>query len=135
MTLFFCDLSHLELGLMHSTRLAGTAVTLSLLPSVSKIKISASFPYLKLECEINWKLKITVVLSERVRGSIYRSESGKMQNLTTTPPWLAVLFGVVFDIYQTADFAVLYKSICSRALMVNYQLVTNLSKFATPLNL
>ena len=50
--------------------------------------------------EINWKLKITAVLSERVRGSIHRSESGRVRNLATTPPRLAVVFSILFDIYK-----------------------------------
>ena len=35
--------------------------------------------------EINWKLNITAVLSERVRGSIHQSEFGRMRNLAITP--------------------------------------------------
>ena len=46
------------------------------------------------------KTKTTAVLSERIRGSIHRSESGRVRNFATTPPWLAVVFNILFDIYK-----------------------------------
>ena len=64
--------------------------------------------------EINWKQNITAVLSERVRCSICRSESGRVRNFSTTPHWVAVVLSIMFDIYQTetADFALLNSWFC-----------------------
>ena len=42
--------------------------------------------------KIIWKLKITAVLSERVRGSIHRSESGRVLILPLRHPRPAVVF-------------------------------------------
>ena len=50
---------------------------------------------LNINSEIN-----TAVLSEKVRGSSHRSESGRVWNLATTPPWLPVVFSILFDIYK-----------------------------------
>ena len=51
--------------------------------------------------------KNTAVLSERVLGSLNRSDTGRARNLITTSHYLAVDCIILFDIYQTTDFVIL----------------------------